>query len=509
MKPASFLFILVGFGSILFGPGALNAQAPPVFIPNKGQWPDAVQFRAETGGGALFVQRDALVWNFVEWPSYGDHVHGSPGQHADQRPTYDDLYQFDGPSEGEVIRGHAFRISFEGSSGSLQFKGSEPQPGTVNYFLGNDPAKWASGLTRYRRLEADYSAGMTLVLYESGGNIKYDMIVRPGADVSKFTLQYEGQDDLQIQEGSLHIKTSLNELVEMKPYAFQELNGRRVEVACRYRLKGNKLQFDFPDGYDASRTLVIDPATWIFGSYSGSTTDNWGYSATYDADGNLFGAGIVFGVGYPVTLGAYQTTFGGGAAGFGCDVGITKFSADGTTNLWSTYLGGNGNEFPFSMIANSNDELWVFGSTGSMNFPVTPGAFDAVFSAGTSVSVTGVNFPVGTDLYVSRLAADGTALLASTYVGGFGNDGLNLGTTVSFNYGDHARGEIILDAAEQPIIASCTNSTNFPISFTALQPTNGGGQDGVIFSLSEDASTLLWGTYFGGSNSDGVYSLKV
>jgi len=495
--------------AVLFLPVLLNAQSPngPAFVPNGGQWPDPVQYRAEVQGGALFVQDDALVWNFLDWPNR--HGHAEAAAQGTGRPSPETLIQYDSPAEGLPLRGHAYRISLEGRSGPLRFQGSEPFGGRVNYLVGNDPSRWATNLRTYRRLEARYAEGMTLALYEQGGNIKYDMIIQPGADPADFSLRYQGQDGLELRDGELHLRTSLNRIVEGRPYAYQEINGKRVTVPCRYRLKGEQLMFEFPEGYDQSRTLVLDPVTWIFGSYSGSTSDNWGYTATFDADGNLYGGGIVFGTGYPVTIGAYQTTWGSGSSGLGCDVGITKFSADGSTNLWSTYLGGTGNEFPHSMIANDAGELWVYGTTGSSNFPVSAGAYDVGFSAGPSVAVTGVNFPLGSDIFVTHLSADGASLLGGTYVGGVSNDGLNLGASTSFNYGDHARGEIILDAAGQPVIASCTVSLDFPTTAGVFQPSPGGGQDGVLFSLSEDLTTLLWSTYFGGGGSDGVYSVKV
>ncbi len=489
--------------TLLFLLSAASARAQTAFVPNAGQWPQAVQYRAEVGAAALFVEGHALTWNFLEWPTR----HGQQ-ESASLRPDAESLIQHSAEPGGQPIRGHAYRIAFEGLAQPLTWRASGPLPGTYNYLIGNDPSSWASGLHAFRVLEADYAPGLRLMLYESGGNIKYDVLVAPGADPSRFALRYEGTDGLELRDGDLLIRTSLNQVLEMAPYAWQERGGQRVTVPCHYALQGSRLQFAFPEGYDASLPLVIDPVTWIFGSYSGSTADNWGYSATYDQDGNLFGAGIVFGTGYPVTLGAYQTTWGGGTSGLGCDIAITKFSADGSTNLWSTYLGGFGNEFPHSMIANSSGELWIYGTTGSTNFPVSPGAYDGAFSGGSPVTVTAVNFPVGTDLFVSRLSADGSALLASTLVGGVGNDGLNLASLVSFNYGDHARGEIVLDEAERPIVASCTNSTDFPTTAGVFQPGSSGGQEGVIFRLNQDASALEWSTYFGGSNADGVYSIK-
>ncbi len=489
-----------------------NSSAQIDFIPNGGQWPANVQFRAEVASGALFVEDQALTWHFLQWPyEHTAALHAGVGQGEESlagRPTHSSMYSIDDDPEDHMVKAHAYRLSLLGAEGPLRFRPSEERPGKVNFILGQDRNQWAGNLSRYGRVQASYAPGMTLVLYSQGNNIKYDMVVEPGADPSRFAMLYEGQEKMSIIDGDLHIQTSLGAVVEMKPYAYQEIAGQRITVPCRYKLRGDRLEFEFPKSYDLRHTLVIDPVTWVFGSYSGSTSDNWGYSATYDAEGNLYGAGIVFGAGYPITLGAYQTVFGGGPGSFGCDVAITKFSADGSTNIWSTYLGGNGNEFPHSMIVNEAGELWVYGTTGSTNYPLSPGAFDNLFAAGTNVTVTGVFFPVGTDIYLSRLSADGDELLASTYVGGVSNDGLNLGGATSFNYGDHARGEIILDVLGNPVVASSTNSIDFPVTAGVFQPSSGGGQDGVIFSLSADLSTMLWSTYFGGSGSDGVYSIK-
>src|SRR6185436_18588888 len=120
---------------------------------------------------------------------------------------------------------------------------------------------------------------------------------------------------------------------------------------CEFKLSQNLLSYSLPDGYDRSRKLIIDP-TMVFSTYSGSTADNFGYSATYDSHGNAFAAGSVFGVGYPVTIGAYDMsynggptiTFTGGGTYPGDDISITKYTADGTQRIFSTYLGGFGQD---------------------------------------------------------------------------------------------------------------------------------------------------------------------
>ncbi|MDX5346385.1 MAG: hypothetical protein LPK19_03980, partial [Hymenobacteraceae bacterium] len=99
-------------------------------------------------------------------------------------------------------------------------------------------------------------------------------------------MQYKGADNLYISEGELHIKTSVAAVKELKPYAYQIKNGKQVEVPCKFVLKNNIVSFELTKGYDKKLPLVIDP-TLVYSSFSGSTADNWGFTATYDSVGNL------------------------------------------------------------------------------------------------------------------------------------------------------------------------------------------------------------------------------
>ncbi|HHG85888.1 MAG TPA: PKD domain-containing protein, partial [Bacteroidetes bacterium] len=305
--------------------------------------------------------------------------------------------------------------------------------------------------------------------------------------------------------GNLVLVTSLGEIQEMAPYAFQEYNGALKKVDCNFNLEGNRVTFDFPNGYDAEVELVIDPSL-IFGSYTGSFADNFGYTATYDTAGNLYGGGIVFAAGYPTSTGAFQTTFQGGMAGnpfpSGFDIGITKFNPAGTAIVWSTYVGGTtNNEQPQSLITTENGDLYIYGRTFSSDYPITTGAYQTLLAGGS-------------DIVVTKFSGSGT-LARSTYIGGSGNDGLNIHTSffqnsLYFNYGDDARGEIMLDNQANVYIASCTQSNNFPVTSGVLQSSFGGGvQDGCVFRLDSSLTNMAWSTYLGGAADDAAYSIKV
>jgi hypothetical protein len=236
-------------------------------------------------------------------------------------------------------------------------------------------------------------------------------------------------------------------------------------------------------------------------------SDNWGFTATYDLAGNGYSGGIVFGVDFPVSTGAYQVQFGGGQL----DIGILKYSPDGTQGLYVTFIGGADMELPHSLIANEYGELIIFGTTGSSNFPVTAGAYKTDFSGGPPTTFENgfISVANGTDIFVSRLSADGSALLASTFAGGGGNDGFNSALDLVFNYADEIRGSVWVDEENNILVGTSTSSTDIPTG-TSFQPAFGGGtQDGVIFKFNENLNQLLWASYLGGSGDDGIFYLHV
>jgi hypothetical protein len=273
-------------------------------------------------------------------------------------------------------------------------------------------------------------------------------------------------------------------------------------------LDKNTISLTFGE-YDVNTDLIIDPEL-VFSTYSGSTSDNFGYTATYDEAGNLYSGSSAFGQGYPTTLGAYQTTHQGGDSVIeqGIDMALSKYDASGTLMVWSTFLGGVGDDLPLSIITNTNDELFVYGTTGSPDFPITPGAFDIGYGGGTAASPygTGANFPNGTDIVVAHFNADCTSLIGSTYVGGTGNDGINQGVGLNRNYADEFRGEISLDQDGDVLVISSTRSVDFP-TLNPIQANLGGGQDAVAFKMNSALTNMIWGTYLGGAADDSGFSI--
>jgi gliding motility-associated-like protein len=413
---------------------------------------------------------------------------------------------------------HSYRVSFVGANDDVSIMPDKAVASYNNYFIG-DKKNWAVLCKIYQGiLYKDMYKGIDIHYYTDLGTLKYDIVVHPGADPSQVILQYDGQTKLSVRKNRIYVQTSVGTVQELEPRSYQVDGSGRSEVACSYKLlPGNRIQFSV-GSYSPDATLVIDP-TEVFCSFTGSKSDNWGYTATYDGAGNLYLGGIVLdetdiggsdGNGYLVSPGAFQTTFQGGDAseggpsggGYQYDVGIMKLSGSGSNRIFATYLGGKGDEQPHSMIVDNSGDLIVTGRTSSANFPldVTTGANQTLYGPGG-----------GFDIFVTKFTADGTGLIASRRIGGTGDDGVNYAPKyvvegahdLRLNYGDDGRSEVILDAAGNVYLAACTQSTDFPTTPGAFETNpGGGGQDGVLLKLSPNLNQVLFSSYLGGENLD-------
>jgi gliding motility-associated-like protein len=489
----------------LFVPFIIWGQSKRIsFIENKGQFEDFVKFKCQTPGMSLFIQDNRLTYKLSDYSKLIYH-HTHPAEKID----LDSL----------KLYFHAFHVNFLGAqqpSYTTEHKLSQYH----NYYLGNNPDKWAGNVPLFAKItQKELYPGIDLSFYSMDGYLKYDFIVSPNAQPSQIHLSYEGLDKMKIKGGNLILKTSLGQIVEEKPFAYQMINGKVRTVKCEYLLDGNELKFDFPEGYDEEVELVIDPVI-IFSTSSGSTANNFGMTATYDDAGNLISGGTVFDDGFPYTTGAYDTTFNGTPGTGITDIMITKYNSVGSNQIFSTYIGGAECETVHSLIVDKNGDLFLYGLTGSNDYPVSATAYDQTFNGGTYYfsSANGTLFNFGTDIYVTKLNADGTALLGSTYIGGSDNDGMNYNDaqatsslaydSLFYNYGDQFRGEIMVDTNANCYVATSTRSSDFPFINGFGSGVNG-SQAGVVMKFNSDLSSLIWSNSLNGQNKDAAYSIKV
>ncbi len=460
-----------------------NAEASIAFIQNNGQWSAHVLYKAGVGHGATFIERHAFT-----------HVQMHAGDVEKRHDLmHDDPEQF----KQFAVRGHAWKTNFVGANPMVAITPLEKRSEYHNYFLGNDTTKWAGGVPLFNEvMYHNLYHNIHLRAYSHEANFKYDFIVQAGTDPSIIAMEYDGVDAMQLQNNHLLLQTSVGDFKELAPYAYQVIDGAEVEVRCNYVLEGTTVRFSFPSGYDRTVDLIIDPVL-IAATLSGTTgSENYGHCATYDNDGNIYTSAISYGAGYPVTTGAFQTNFVGN--GFNqTDIAISKLTPDGTSLIYATYLGGDRSDYPNSMYVNDGGELYLLGTTGSSNFPVSANAFDNIFNAGGGSAA---------DFTVTHFTNNATNIIGSTYVGGDDSDAWNFMAT---NFSDSFRGEIIVDGAGNCYVVGPTNSNNFPVTTGAYQTMHGGGQDGVVFKMPPDLSSLTWATYLGGTGEDTGFGIRL
>ncbi|MFA7132950.1 MAG: hypothetical protein WC108_06595, partial [Bacteroidales bacterium] len=496
----SIIIFLVSSANIAFCGDNQNNNLK--FIENKGQWENKIYYKSIIKNGSAYLEKDGITILLSENKPRCKHEV--------------DEHEHSKEEENKFINNHAFKLKLLNSKEPQKIIPQNKSIEYFNYYLGNDKSTWVNKAYSYTNvLYKEVYHSIDWLVYSKDQDLKHDFIVHKTGKVEDILLSYDGIDKIELEKGNLVIQTSVGKIIEVKPFAYQNIGNQKIEIEAEFILKGKTVTYKIGN-YNKEYDLVIDP-TLIFSTYSGSFHDNWGFTATYDREGNAYLGGIVAGQGYPTTLGAFQTVFGGGQ----WDISISKFNSTGTQLIFSTYLGGYSSEMPHSLIVNEFDELVVFGTTGSGNFPITSNAFQQNFSGGDSTAYDqSIILNRGSDIYVSKFNQDGTSLMASTYVGGSENDGINyknyfnLGNTIYFgndslynNYGDGARGELITDNLNNIYVGTCTFSSDFPTTGNSFGSQYRGGQEGVVFKLDYSLSTMLFSSYIGGSGDDAVYSI--
>ncbi|MBS1600337.1 MAG: PKD domain-containing protein [Bacteroidetes bacterium] len=495
------------------------------FIENRGQLDKKFGFKAQMNNGSFLLQKQGFTvilhntddLNIVRTIAHGHSPEHSENQIATKSPG--SAKTVVNKNTKYTIRSHAYEVGFVNANENPEIVPDKPLPTYNNYFIGNDPANWATHCKIYQGVTyKNIYSGIDVRYYTENGRLKYDIIVHPGADANVIAMKYTGADKLSIKQNQLITHTSVTDVKEFVPHSFDVTNTSRTEVDCNYVIDANNTVRFKLGKHNKDATLIIDP-TWIFTTFTGSRSDNWGYTATYDAAGNFYSGSIVLndrdgGNGFRVSPGAFQTTFQGGdgseGAQFSYDVGIMKFNPTGTTMLYATYLGGSGDEQPHSLVVDNAGNLVVAGRTSSGDFPTGAGG---VYGSGGSF-----------DIFLTKFNANGTNLIGSRRIGGTGWDGVNIAPkyyynpgnglpmgqlSLRLNYGDDGRSEVIVDASNNIYLASCTQSTDFPCTANAFKNSSGGKQDGVFIKTNPDLSVILASSYLGGNADDAAFALAL
>jgi len=484
-------------------PGASNIE----FVENRGQWDPRARFKGELPNGALFLEKggfSAVLYNSDDLARITQEHHGAGSGggafHGAGPKVVSGGAVTPGAPSGTGLRGHAYRVSFADASDGVTILPDKALPGYNNYFIGNDPSKWAGNCKVFQGVTyKNLYPNIDIRYYTNEGQLKYDIVVHPGGDYRRIRMKYEGADRLSVKKNQLVMGTSVGAVTQLAPYSYLYNDQGRTDIRCRYVIRdGNTVSFDLPD-HDPNATLIIDP-TVIFSSFSGSKVSNWGFTATPGQDGSFYLGGIVFGSEFPFTTGALQPKYGGGDF----DVGILKLNTSGTNKVYATYLGGDAKETPHSLFCDPQGNLVVLGRTYSSNFP-----FKTAEGPGGQA-----------DMFVTRINAAGNALTGSIRIGGSKNDCVNMedqaaqdppnerASGLIRNYGDDSRSEVVVDGQGNILVAASSQSADFPIVGNVFQKTLSGTQDGVVVKLDPTCNRIIWSSFLGGSETDAGFVLK-
>lgn len=480
----------------LAGQQALAQKAKTLsFIENKGQWGHGIRYQADIPGGTFYLTNQGFVYNFVN---------------EKDLQNYSEALEHQQKIKPDGIHMHSYKVNFVGANpaAAMRNEGFEKRSNYNNYFIGNDSSKWAGHVNLFGKVKVgNIYNGIDVYVYnnENSGNnsLKYDFVIAAGANPNLIQLSYEGVEPKLTPEGNLLIQTSVNKVEEQAPYCYQEIDGRKIMVPSKYVLDKGVLSFAFPSGYNKAYPLTIDPATLIFGTFSGATGGNgyYAHSTAYDTAGNTYVAGLTVplsgGWGWPTTTGAYQTTSAGNYI-----MCINKYSSNGSALLFSTYFGSSGGQMePNTIRVNAAGNLVFGGNTTASNLPMISGAYQSTMSGSD-------------DIYMGILSPNGATLLASTYIGGSGNEASMIGDNTAYptiGPNDNPRNpiEVCFDTLGNIWMTSNTSSIDFPVTTNALQSSSGGGIDAVVCKFNGNLSSLLYSTYLGGSGWDGGIAIEM
>jgi uncharacterized protein (TIGR03437 family) len=367
------------------------------------------------------------------------------------------------------------RMSLANARRAKSIEALDALPQTTNYFVGNNRSAWRREIPNYARVR--YKAvypGIDLVFHSLEKQLEYDFVVAPHQSPAPIELAFDGADRIEILPGGeLSLSWQERRLTHKAPYAYQDIDGRRIPVAASYERRGRNIGFRL-GAYDRARPLVIDPVL-VYSTYLGGNRADYINGVAVDKEGAVYVTGQTVSLDFPVkgtNLTNYQ-----GAVSYGF---ISKFAPNGGSLVYSTIIGGNSNTTPSAITVDEDGNAYVTGITGARNFPLA-----------NAVQSTQPGLNIG---FVLKLSAQGDQLLFSTYHGGERNERFNA---------------IAIDKQRNIYVTGYTTSTTFPMA-AAWQPQLGGAsQDSFVAKYAAPNYRLAYSSYFGGTATEEALAIAV
>lgn len=431
---------------------SVAAAAPVRFEANVGQTDASVRYVARGAGYGMFLKANELTLALRSARTSRDRV----ATHLPGAKPF---------AAGQTA---VVRMTLAGANGAATASAMGSRAGTSRYVRrsGILDAPSYAGVAF-----GSVYPGIDLAYYGKGRSIEHDFVVRPGADPRRIAMDITGATGVSVSDGNLVLKSAAGVLTWNRPYAYQVVNGRRVGVPAAYSVARKsdgsaRVAFDVAR-YDTGRTLVIDPVL-AFSTFQGGTDEDDAWGVSVDNSGNSVIAGQTFSADYPASGSPSGTS----------DAFITKLNAAGTAQIWSMYVGGNGDDAAYGVAVDAVGDVYVGGATSSANFPTTGGSAQPLAAGGV-------------DGFAMKVSSAG-AVVYATRVGGSADD-------MVFGVDVNSAGEMAL--------AGQTASANLPV-VGALQPTFQGGYDAFIGKLNAAGSAYSWLTYYAGIGSDAASGVK-
>jgi hypothetical protein len=430
----------------------VNYSSPIVFEANRGQTDAQVKFLARGKGYKAFLTSGAMVLSLR--PNQGEKAQAAATT-TDSQPPANTTLQF----------------KLLGAAQNPAVIGEDLLPGKINYFIGRDPAKWHTGVPTYSRIRyKNVYPGIDLVYYGSHQQLEYDFAIAPGANPGQIQFELTGATQTRLDaEGNLILQTGSGDLHFQSPVIYQESNGVRLAVSGTYVMNDSThISFRVAQ-YDPSKPLVIDPVL-IYSTYLGGSGDDEPSGIAVDNAGSVYVAGYTDSTDFPLAA-------PGSLPAGNTHVFVAKLDPTGSSLVYADYIGGNNQDYGYALVLDSANEVYVTGSTSSSDFPL--------------VNPYQATYPGSLNGFLTRISADGSALVYSTYFGGNGSD---------------LPASIAIDGLGSVLVAGNTSSTNFPVANAyqaTAQPNQGGlfGNYGFLTKFSPDGSYLAYSTYFAGNTN--------
>ncbi len=441
----------------------------PVFIENRGQWSDEVRFVAMMGGMNVWITNDGITYDFYQL-SGGRNNDDSDFMKSNQEPI--------------IRKGHVVKMSFDNFDNKSEpianknVRGLSKTGGSFNYLKGSRQ-NWVPDVPLFEEvMMEEVCKGISARLYYDNGSFRYDLIAKPGADLNNLNISFAGTGGVNVtRNGDLTIQTSLGPVTQGELFAYQVVNGSKKQVKCNFSTNAaGEVTFDVGD-YNPDKELIIDPL--VYSTFIGGSANDTAYDIETDDSGNAYITGKTTdaATNFPTTSGAYSETHNGGN-----DVFVTKLSADGSSLIYSTFIGGDLIDVGYCIAINEAGNAFVTGKTNdaATDYPTTAGAYDETHNGGN-------------DVFVTKLSADGSSLVYSTLIGGSDSDE-GFGIDIDVNGNAYISGSTI-DAA-----------TDYPTTAGAYDQTHNGSFDVFVTKLSSDGSSLTYSTFIGSDGTEGFWS---